>query len=173
VCTRPQRQLRFFDHNNPRMVVPTSLKAFILYKHHGLPLRATTEGNASSHPFVSASMSTSGMYNDTKRWVRACTTCVRRKTPRPMKTGVPQTILLRAPGDWSVDVQGPLIFPLTKDGNHNRYLLTMLDCFLHWGIAVPIPDTKASTILWTIFRHILSNHGIPRVISRSRTAGRS
>ncbi len=38
LCTRPQRQLRFFDHTKPRMVVPTSLKAFILYKHHGLPI---------------------------------------------------------------------------------------------------------------------------------------
>ena len=40
----------------------------------------------------------------------------------------------------------------------------MLDCFLHWSIAVPIPDTKASTISRAIFRHILCNHGRPRVI---------
>jgi hypothetical protein len=41
-------------------------------------------------------------------------------------------------------------------------------CFLHWGIAVPIPDTKASTMSRTIFRHILCNHGRPRVILTDR-----
>jgi exodeoxyribonuclease III len=163
LCSRPQRQLRFFDHTKPRMVVPTSLKAFILYKHHGLPI-AGHDGRKRVYASLRERFYWDGMYKDTKRWIHACTTCARRKTPRPMKAGEPQALLPRAPGDWSVDVQGPL--PITKDGN--RYLLTMLDCFLHWGIAVPIPDTKASTVSKAIFKHILCNHGRPRVILTDR-----
>ena len=163
LCTRPQRQQRYFDDSRPKTVVPESLKAFILYRHHGLPI-AGHDGRKRVFANLRERFYWKGMYVDTKRWIRACTTCARRKTPRPMRAGVPQTILPRAPGDWSVDVQGPL--PLTKDGN--RYLLTMLDCFLHWSIAVPIPDTKASTISRAIFRHILCNHGRPRVILTDR-----
>ena len=163
LCTRPQRQQRYFDDTRPKTVVPESLKAFILYKHHGLPI-AGHDGRKRVFANLRERFYWKGMYDDTKRWVRACTTCARRKTPRPMRSGVPQAILPRAPGDWSVDVQGPL--PLTKDGN--CYLLTMLDCFLHWSIAVPIPNTNASTISRAIFKHILCNHGRPRVILTDR-----
>ena len=163
LCTRPQRQMRHVVRTTPRVVVPTSLKAYILHQHHGLPI-AGHDGRKRVYATLSERYHWDGMHDDTKRWIQACTTCARRKTPRPQRTGDPQTMLPRSPGVWSLDIQGPL--PVTTDGN--RYILTMMDCFTRWGIAVAIPDTTAPTISNSIFKRLLCVHGRPRKILTDR-----
>ena len=166
LCTRPRRSMRTFDRTKLRIVVPTSLKAFILYSHHGLPI-AGHDGRKRVYASLCESYYWDGMAKDTRRWVRACTTCARRKTPRPQKAGSPQTMLLPGPAHtWSLDLQGP--FPVTKGGN--RWILSMVDCYIKWAIAVPLPDTRASTICDAIFRHLLCQHGRPQRILTDRGA---
>jgi hypothetical protein len=55
-----------------------------------------------------------------------------------------------------IDILGPL--PLS-DGF--TYVLTALDCFTRWPVAIPLESTKAEHIAQVLFRHILCMHGCP------------
>ena len=156
---RPDRST---NRTLPRVVVPRSLRKFVLHRGHGLPL-AGHNGRKRVYSDLSSKYTWKGMCKDVRRWVRACATCGRRKTPRPMKSGSP--LSMQAPYPFHtmcIDLVGPL--PMTAGGN--VWILTMLDCFTRWPIAVAIPDTKGPTIAATIFRALLTQHGRPtRILS--------
>ncbi len=144
-----------------RLVVPDSLKAFVLWRHHGLPL-AGHNGRKRVYEAISRRFWWKGMWKTTRDWVRVCTACC-RKFSRPSRHGEPKSILCSHPFEMvCIDLLGPL--PETRSGN--KYLLTMLDCFTRWPIIVPIPDTIASTVSQALFTHLLSVHGSPiRILS--------
>ena len=144
------------------MVVPRSLRKFVLHRGHGLPL-AGHNGRKRVYSDLSSRYTWKGMYRSVRRWVRACATCGRRKTPRPLASGLP--LSMQAPYPFHtvcIDLVGPL--PVTAGGN--AWILTMQDCFTRWPIAVAIPDTKGPTIATALFRALLTQHGRPtRILS--------
>ena len=162
---RPARQRRA-GHSGvrsaPRVVVPRSLRKFVLHRGHGLPL-AGHNGRKRVYSDLSSRYTWKGMYRSVRRWVRACATCGRRKTPRPLASGLP--LSMQAPYPFHtvcIDLVGPL--PVTAGGN--AWILTMQDCFTRWPIAVAIPDTKGPTIATALFRALLTQHGRPtRILS--------
>ena len=148
--------------HDQRLVVPDSLKAFVLWRHHGLPL-AGHHGRKRTYEEISRRFWWKGMWKTTRRWVRACDVCSRRKMSRPKRQGVPRFILCSYPFEMvSIDLLGPL--PVTLSGN--KYLLTILDCFSRWPIVVPLPDTSAPTVALALFQRLLTMHGRPtRILS--------
>ena len=143
------------------LVVPQSLKAFILRSHHGLPLVG--------HPGVSKVKKAmaykywwSGMATDTKRWVNSCLACALRKTPRPTRAGKAYT--MESPEPWHTVAIDLCLGRQRGTKEANTYLLTMVDTFSRWPIAVPIPDKEPATIAAAIYRHLLTVHGSPRRI---------
>ena len=151
-----------FNDSNTQLVVPQSLKAFVLWRHHGLPLSGH-QGRKRTYSNVRRRFYWKGMYTDVRRWVRSCSRCWRRKLPRPTRVGEPRWVLSQHPMHTvCIDLQGPL--PVTAEGN--RWVLTMLDTFTRWPIAIPIPDSTSSTIASALFRHLLCVHGCPvRILS--------
>ena len=145
-----------------RLVVPDSLKAFVLWRHHGLPL-AGHHGRKRVYESISRRFWWKGMWKTVRNWVRSCDMCSRRKFGRPHRNGEPRSILCSHPFEMvCIDLLGPL--PETRSGN--TYLLTMLDCFSRWAIVVPIPDTTADTVSAALFTHLLTVHGAPsRILS--------
>ena len=147
-----------------KIVVPDCLKAFILRRHHGIPM--------SGHSGVKKVLRKlkerfwwKHMARDTKRWIGACLICRRRKTPRPMHTGAPGSIC--APHRFhtiAIDLVGPT--SQTLEGN--QYILTMLDTFTRWVVAVPIPSKEASVIAHAIYRHWICKYGSPERIYSDR-----
>ena len=140
-----------------RIVVPQSLKAQMLRRTHGLPI-AGHMGRKRTYENLSAKFHWKGMYSDVKRWVRACSSCTRRKQPRPMSAAHPLAIVTPHPGHTvCVDILTPL--PETARGN--VAILTVFDPFVRWPIAVPLTDLSAATIADAIFTHYLCEHGRP------------
>jgi hypothetical protein len=145
----------------PCIVVPKSLKAFVLRRHHGIPI----SGHLGRRRVILAIRERywwKGMHRDVNHWVRACLVCRRRKTPRPLHAGQARSNPL-APHPWhtaSIDLVGPLNTTVAGD----KDLLTILDTFTRWIIAVPIRSKEAHVIADALYYHLLTKHGCPSVI---------
>jgi transposase InsO family protein len=59
-----------------------------------------------------------------------------------------------------IDLLGP--FPKSKSGN--VWLLTVVDHFTRWPIAVPLKDAESSTIAAALFDKVVTEHGVPEKI---------
>lgn len=147
-----------------RVVVPESLRAFVLGLHHNLEL-AAHQGRKRTTAAVCSRYYWPGMTRDIARWVRACSGCSRRKSTRPINAGLTEINLATRP--WQVvgvDLLGPL--PLTEDGY--KWILTMVDQFTRWPIAIPLKSRSSSEIAGAIFRHLICEHGCPATILSDR-----
>ena len=146
----------------PKIVVPESLKAFILGMHHGLPLTGHPGRNRTLN-LIRKRYWWKGLNGDVRRWVRACHSCGRRKTPRPLNVGLTQPMHQSRPFHTvAIDIVGPCL----ETTNGHMYILTMIDVFTRYPIAIPIPNRKASTIMFAIYEHIVCHYGIPtRILS--------
>ena len=143
-----------------KVVVPESLKAFVLGQHHNLPLHGH-QGRRRTETMISSRYYWPGMSKDIRKWLRACSGCSKRKTARPMGAGL--TEINQATRPWQtvgIDIVGEL--PLTE--RSNKWILTMVDHFTRWPIAVPIPDRESSTIARAIFEHLITTHGPPETV---------
>ena len=143
-----------------RIMVPESLKAFVLGQHHNLELHGH-QGRKRTTKMVCNRYYWPGMRADISRWVMACSGCRRRKTTRPMNNGLTQLTLASEP--WTVvgiDIYGPL--PTTEDGY--KWILTIVDQFSRWPIAVPIRSKSSSDIANAVFTHLVTHHGAPKVV---------
>ena len=69
-----------------RIVVPESLRAFILRMHHNVQL-AGHQGYKRVLDQIKEQFYWPGLKQTVIRWVRACYACKRRKTPRPLRAG--------------------------------------------------------------------------------------
>ena len=140
-----------------RIVVPESLRAFVMRQHHNSPLHAH-QGRNRFQRMLGERYFWPGMKRDTSRWVRACVSCARRKTPRPLGQGLTTPALARHPFEVvGIDLVGKC--PETEDGQ--QWILTIVDHFTRWPIAVPIPDRQASTIAYALYKNLVCEHGVP------------
>ena len=154
------------DHNRwtkdrHALVIPQSLKAFILRSHHGLPL-VGHPGLTKVKKAMAFKYWWNGMKDDTTRWVNSCLACALRKTPRPSRAGKAYT--MESPEPFHTVAVDLLLGRQQGTKQGNKYLLTMVDTFSRWPIAVPIPDKEPATIAEAIYRHLLTVHGSPRRI---------
>jgi hypothetical protein len=145
----------------PCIVVPDSLKAFVLRRHHGIPL-AGHSGRRKVLKTIRTRYWWKGTNRDVTRWIRACLVCRRRKTPRPLHAGQPRSNPL-PPYPWhtaAIELVGPLNETIAGD----KYLLTILDTFTRWVIAVPIRSKESHVVADALYRNLLTKHGCPSVI---------
>ena len=54
-----------------------------------------------------------------------------------------------------------LVGPLPETDSHNRYILTIIDTFSRWPIAIPLPNKEASVIAEAIYKNLICIHGCP------------
>ena len=94
-------------------------------------------------------------------FVKACEICAKTKV-----TAEPKAPILRH-GDvcrpWqrlNVDLIGPL--PASED-NH-RYILSVVDMFTRYGIAIPLVDKSMVVVSRAMVDHVISPHGCPEEI---------
>ena len=105
------------------------------------------------------------MDRDVQRKVRACLVCQKRKQPRPSRAGLTQPMLSQRPMQTvAIDLVGPLIESVEGD----KWILTMMDTFTRWPIAVPVPNKSAIIIARAIYRHLLCQHECPERILTDR-----
>jgi transposase InsO family protein len=142
-----------------RMVIQDNLKADALRRCHGL----AHLGRNNTIRALTRNMWWDGSQRDTRRWIQACQSCCKRKTTRPMTHGLPQSMSASRPSHtWAIDILSP--FPETPEGYN--CVLTMIDVFTRWTIAVPLQNHNAQTVGNALYKHLICEHGCPtRILS--------
>ena len=150
----PQREL---------IVVPSSLIERVIRLFHEGPGGAHQPAKATVAKIISRFF-WPDLKRDVRLYVACCPTCERflrlgcnpRAGLRPMSVG--------GRGDCvSMDIvvgQGSL--PETNMGNN--YILTIIDCFTRYAVAIALPDQSASVIISAILENFITVYGTPRTI---------
>ena len=95
------------------------------------------------------------------KWVKACLLCAKRKARRKFGTTLPGVLSSNYPWDvCAIDLVGPLYVA----DNGARYVLTIIDCFSKYPIAVPLKTMEADEIARALFDNLISVHSCPRVM---------
>ncbi|GFU94883.1 retrovirus-related Pol polyprotein from transposon 412 [Trichonephila clavipes] len=95
--------------------------------------------------------------SDVEKCCRICDPCAARKCPRKRTRGRLQLYNVGAPFERiAFDILGPL--PRSSDDNNN--ILVVMDYFIKWTEAYPIPDQEASTVAEVSVQHWISRFGV-------------
>jgi transposase InsO family protein len=138
----------------------------ILRQFHGTAL--AHHGTAKLYDLIATRFQWPNMHRDVVDWVGACTYCQRRKKTRPTQAGLTEPITAGTPFEHvAIDVIGPFA---TESGEKWR-ILTMVDAFSRWPIAVPIRGEDTTTVADAIYQHLISKHGIPKYLASDRASG--
>ena len=63
----------------------------------------------------------------------------------------------------AMDIVGGMeSFPQTPRGN--RHILTLIDCFTRYALAIPLPDQSSETIIHAVVGNYITIYGAPRRI---------
>ncbi|CAH8505009.1 unnamed protein product [Schistosoma turkestanicum] len=144
------------DDENWVAIIPKDLRQEMIRECH----QVAHTGIARTTDLLRQSAYWPGMKDDVARYVLACQRCQLMKGDRCIRPPL-QSIPVTAVGDlWSVDIMGP--FPQTTSGN--QYLLVMTEHATRWVNAVPMADQRARTVTEAVMRHIVADHGIPKII---------
>ena len=103
------------------------------------------------------------MREDSTKWARECLTCQRSKVSRNTVPPIGDfSVPNRRFDHWNVDL---VTLPAS---NGFRYLLTAVDRFTRWPIAVPLKDISAETVLDAFAHGLVATFGIPSAITTDR-----
>ncbi|BHF73781.1 hypothetical protein SprV_0401686400 [Sparganum proliferum] len=101
---------------------------------------------------------------DVRRWTRSCLSCQRAKTHR--HTITPPGTFATTDARFS-HVYIDLVDPLPPS-NGSAYMLTCIDRFTRWPVAVAIRDISAETLTKAFLAHWMSNFGVPATVTTDR-----
>ena len=91
------------------------------------------------------------MYKDVAKWINGCEPCQRRKFGKNNSQGQNKVVLQTRPFETlSIDLVGP--FPENKKGN--KYVLTIIDHFTQYPIAVPIKSKKKREVAEALKKYV-------------------
>jgi hypothetical protein len=164
----PTRRERALQSINPdgRIVVPERLISDVLLLFHGLPITGHV-GRNKTEEAIRQRFYWGGLAADVRRRVQACHLCQLRKPPRPTRHIAPAGFTVNAPWEMVViDVVGPL--PASSGCTK---LLTCVDVFSKYPLAIPIPNEKSETVARMLQKHLFSIHGYPKLLLSDRAKG--
>jgi hypothetical protein len=156
-----RRRLKFNGGDTGPIVVPHSLRAFYLHRHHTLPV-AGHRGQKRTWALLKKRVWWHGVRADLRRWIKACLICCRRKPPRPTHSTRPG-IVCNSPHPFhtlSVDIVTVDEGEESEDGF--KYILTCIDTFTRWVITIPLKETSAQTIAQALFDHVFCQKGVSK-----------
>jgi transposase InsO family protein len=141
-----------------QICVPKSMRRAVLLSAHGIPMSGH-DGVLRTQMRVREHFWWPHYDKDVTAWVRSCVFCQRRKTNKPNRQGLTEPILSSSPFEvMGFDIVGPL--PEDKDGN--KYLLTAIDHFTRYPLAIPITNREQATVVHALHRHVVCVFGPPK-----------
>ena len=152
--------LRIDISNGPaRPFVPHSFRRQIFNVIHGL-----------GHPGVKRTRQTISdkfvwpqIQQDITKWARECIPCQQEKVQRHTVLPIAEfAIPAKRFQHMHIDL---VSMPVSNGFNH---LLTVVDIFLRWPSAFPIPDINAETVVDTFAHGWIASHGVPEVVTSDR-----
>lgn len=146
------------------LVIPHSMRADILHAMHDEPT-AGHLGFDKTYAKIRTRFWWHGISGDTREWIRSCTACQQRKTPRLPPAGKLQPLIVNEP--WhtvAVDAMGPL----DKTTHGNQYILVFSDLFTKWVEAFAVPSIDAETYAKIFVEQIVCRFGPPQRLLSDR-----
>lgn len=140
-----------------RPFVPSQFRQQIMQKMHGI-----------SHPGINATTRLvtqryfwPRMNAEIAKFTRLCIPCQRSKVTRNNQSPFASFQLATERFDHvNIDIVGPL--PVARDF---RYILTCIDRFSRWPVAIPIQDITAETIARNFMSGWVAQYGVPKRIT--------
>ena len=145
-----------------RPFVPAVLRRRVFDSLH----RLSHPGIRSTQRLISERFVWPCMQRDIRQWTRACHSCQRTKTGR--HTAAPLGTF-PLPDARFQHIHVDLVGPLPTSAGF-RYLLTCVDRFSRWPIAVPIADMQASTVVQAFIDQWIASFGVPATLTTDRGA---
>lgn len=110
-----------------------------------------------------------GLPNDVGRFISNCIACLRKRTSAEKET---KHIMHRELCSYFgeklyIDIVGPLT-PKMYNGKVCRYILTMLDGFTRYLVAVPLPTQDTPHVVQALIDNYILLHGIPQNVFSDR-----
>ena len=143
-----------------RPFVPAVLRRRVFDSLH----RLSHPGFCSTQRLISARFVWPCMQRDIRQWTRACRSCQRTKTGR--HTAAPLGTF-PLPNVRFQHIHLDLVGPLPPSAGF-RYLLTCVDRFSRWTIAMPIVDMQASTVVQAFINQWIASFGVPATLTTDR-----
>ena len=146
--------------NGPaRPFIPTSFRRKVFDVFHGLG----HPGVERTRQAVAEKVVWPSMRSDVTRWARECLACQRAKVT---KHTVPPIGEFTVPNKRFDHVNIDLV--TLPPSNGFRYLLTIVDRFTRWPVAVPLADVSAQSVLDGFSYGWIQTFGVPSTISSDR-----
>ena len=99
---------------------------------------------------------------DIEKYIQTCLECQLKKLVR-VKTKEP-TIITDTPGTAFEKVSMKIVGPLSVTEKLNEYILTIQDNFTKYSLAIPRPNSLASTVADALVKKFICIFGSPRAI---------
>nr|VZI12561.1 unnamed protein product [Spirometra erinaceieuropaei] len=144
----------------PRPVVPLSYHKVVFDHFHSL----SHPGIRAGRKLIAARFVWPKMNSDIALWTKQCLACQKNKVHRHT-ISPPSTFAV--PDVRFNHVHLDLIGPLPPSGGYT-HILTAVDRFTRWPIAVPISDTLAENIAMVFLTHWISTFGVPATLTTDR-----
>ncbi|BHF67350.1 hypothetical protein SprV_0301037600 [Sparganum proliferum] len=144
----------------PRPVVPLPYRKVVFDHFHSL----SHPGIRAGRKLIAARFVWPKVNSDIALWTKQCLACQKNKVHRhtfspPSTFAVPDVRFDHV----RLDLIGPL--PSSRGYTH---ILTAVDHFTRWPIAVPISDTSAENIAMVFLTHWISTFGVPATLTTDR-----
>jgi transposase InsO family protein len=152
----------YSDTNYPhRLVVPASLRRELIIFFHAPPLIGAHLGFRKVYDKLQRRFFWVHMFSDVKKFLAACETCQRVKSPHLRPPGAPlQPLSVLGPFERvAIDFIGPL--PTSHHGN--RFALNFTDTFTRWAECYPSPDATAHATALALFDWCC-HYGCPSIL---------
>nr|CDS27171.2 gag pol polyprotein [Hymenolepis microstoma] len=144
----------------PRPFVPQTYRRKIFDHFHGLShpsIRSTTK-------LITDRFVWKNIRQDVRQWAKSCLSCQASKVHKHTQSPLAGFPLPEARfRHIHVDIVGPL-----PPSNSCSYILTCVDRFTRWPIAVPLRDTSSASVAKALIDSWISIFGVPSVITTDR-----